>query len=169
MNETVYNDLADWLGAVEATTSPSSFHGQITGLWCRHKSLPQDLALDEVNREAPAWQALIAFGESVRLALEDPDCSFAPLLPPDHASLRFRGEALVDFSEGLLFGLGAAGALDRDAMSPEVQELLRDLAEICRLSVDEDDGEAEEAYAELVEFLKVAAQTLYVELHQQAG
>ena len=50
-----------------------------------------------------------------------------------------------------------------------MQELLRDLAEICKLNVDDGDADVEESYTEIVEYLKVAAQTLYVELHPQAG
>ena len=101
--------------------------------------------------------------------LEAPDCGFKPLLPPDSAPLAYRVEALADYSAGLLFGIALAGELDGGAASAEVTELVRDLTEICKVSLD-DEGEAgERAYTELVEFLKVATQTLYVELHPQAG
>jgi uncharacterized protein YgfB (UPF0149 family) len=169
MNETHYSDLAEWLMDVESTTSPAGFHGQVTGLWCRHTVMPEDMALDEVDRAAGAWDLLQDFAQSVKAALEDSDCSFEPILPPDNASLAARGDALADWCSGLLFGIGSAGSLDPKAMSAEVQELLRDMTEICKISIDDDDDGAEEAYVEVVEYLKVAAQTLYVELHPQAG
>lgn len=170
MHEQTYNALADWLTEVESTTSPAGFHGQIAGMWCRHTQLPDDLALDEVNRNTPAWAALLDYAAQVRGDLEDPACSFQPVLPPDNAPLAERVTALADWSAGLMFGVGSAGELDKDKASDEVKELLRDLMEICKISVEEDeDGEAEEAYTEIVEYLKVAAQTLYVELHPQAG
>ena len=169
MHELTYNALADWLSEIESTTSPAGFHGQLAGMWCRHDQLPADLALDDVNQDVPAWQSLNDYAQQVKSELEDPSCSFQPVLPPDSAPIVDRVEALADWSAGLMFGVGSAGELDKDKTSDEVKELLRDLMEICKISVDdEDDGEAEEAYVEIVEYLKVAAQTLYVELHPQA-
>ena len=69
----------------------------------------------------------------------------------------------------MLFGIGSAGQLDLKTASDEVQELLRDLAEICKLNINDEGAEVEDSYIEIVEYLKVAAQTLYVELHPQAG
>lgn len=164
-----YNQLAEWLTQIEASCSPAGFHGQIAGLWCRLPALPEDLALDEVERGAPAWQDLTSFADTVRESLADAQCGFEPVLPPDSAPLALRIEALADFAEGLLFGIGAAGQLQREAVSDEVQELMRDLAEICKVSVEGDEEDGEDDYAEIVEYLRVAAQTLYVELHPQAG
>ena len=169
MDLNAYNDLAEWLMEVEATTSPSGFDGQLAGMWCRHSSLPTDLALDEVDQKACAWASLQDYAAEVKQRLEASDCSFEPLLPPDSAPLRDRLAALSDWSGGLLFGVGSAGQLDLKTVSDEVQELLRDLAEICKLNVDDGDADVEESYTEIVEYLKVAAQTLYVELHPQAG
>ncbi len=163
-----YNQLAEWLTQIEASCSPAGFHGQIAGLWCRLAELPEDLALDEVERGGPAWQELAGFAAGVRDSLADAQCGFEPVLPPDTAPLPLRIEALADFSEGLLFGIGAAGQLQREAVSEEVQELMRDLAEICKVAVEGDEEGGEEDYAEIVEYLRVAAQTLYVELHPQA-
>lgn len=169
MNSDTYNDLAEWLMEVEATTSPAGFDGQLAGMWCRHDQLPQDLALDEVDQKACAWSSLQDYAQEVKTRLEDSDCSFEPVLPPDNAPLRERLIALSDWSGGLLFGVGSAGALDKGKISDEISELLRDLAEICKLNVEDNDEGAEDAYTEIVEYLKVAAQTLYVELHPQAG
>ncbi len=169
MDVNTYNDLAEWLMEVEATTSPAGFDGQLAGMWCRQTKLPEDLALDEVDRQVSAWASLQAYSVQVKQRLEAEDCSFEPVLPPDSAPLRERLLALTDWAGGLLFGIGSAGQLDLKTASSEVQELLRDLAEICKLNVDDDESGAEEAYTEVVEYLKVAAQTLYVELHPQAG
>lgn len=168
MSIEAYNNLAEWLSEVEATASPSGFDGQLAGMWCRQRELPADLALDEVDRQACAWPRLSAYADEVRQRLEADDCSFDPVLPPDSAPLRDRLLAVADWSSGLLFGIGSAGELDRKQLSDDVTELLRDLTEICKLDVDDADDAAEESYTEIVEYLKVAAQTLYVELHPQA-
>ncbi len=169
MSEFNYSELAEHLSEVESTAGPAGFHGQLAGLWCRYRQLPADLGLDGADQQAEAWTWLLDFAQRVKDALDDSDCGFVPLLPPDHAPLALRVEALAEWSEGLLFGIGAAGALAPSALSAEIQELLRDLSEICKITVDEDEDGAEDAYVEIVEYLKVVAQTLYVELHPQAG
>ncbi|MGJ8670224.1 MAG: UPF0149 family protein [Oceanococcus sp.] len=169
MDLNIYSDLAEWLMEVEATTGPAGFDGQLAGMWCRHSELPNDLALDEVDQQNPAWDALLNYAQNVKQRLEDSDCSYAPVLPPDTAPLRDRLTALADWSGGVLFGIGSAGQLDLKAVSDEVQELLKDLAEICKLNVNDEGSDIEDSYIEIVEYLKVAAQTLYVELHPQAG
>ena len=168
MDENTYSDLTEWLMEVDATTSASGFDGQLAGMWCRHSLLPDDLALDEVDRNVAAWALLLEYSDEVRRRLEDPDCSYEPLMPADSAPLRDRVIAMVEFSAGMLFGIGSAGEIAKDLLSEDVMELLKDLAEICKTNVNDEGPDAEEAYTEIVEYLKVAAQTLYVELHPQA-
>ena len=102
-------------------------------------------------------------------ALGQGDMSFAPLLPPDDWLLEIRAQALADWCAGFMRGLGEAADVRpaAEVLDGEVRgEIMEDLAEIARLTVGEDetDVEAESAYTELVEFVRVSVQLLFDEL-----
>jgi yecA family protein len=94
---------------------------------------------------------------------------FAPLLPDDDVAAAQRAAAMAHWCEGFLHGLVAAdhdqAFKDRLAAEP-LADIIRDMLQITRATVDEDsDDEANEAaYAEIHEYLRVAAQLAYEEL-----
>ena len=88
----------------------------------------------------------------------DEALAFQPLLPADEAALHERVEALSQWCQGFLYGLGESGWSPGPAASEDVQEILRDLYKIARAGVSkgEENEEGERAYAELVEFVRVS-------------
>ncbi len=94
---------------------------------------------------------------------------FEPLLPGDAEDAAARATALAHWCEGFLHGLVSTKHGDelksRLAADP-LADIIRDLLHITRAAVGEDDDEEvnEEAYAELVEYLRVAAQLAFEEL-----
>jgi hypothetical protein len=102
-------------------------------------------------------------------SLSDGDMSFQPLLPPDDRPLSLRADGLAEWCAGFMHGLGeAAGhAAARDALSGDVtREIMADFGEIARLTLgdEEADLDAESAYTELVEFVRVSVQLMFEEL-----
>jgi yecA family protein len=94
---------------------------------------------------------------------------FVPLLPDDDSSPGDRTDALAHWSEGFLHGLVSAKHGDelRNRLAAEpLADIIRDMLQITRAEVDEstDEETNEAAYAELVEYLRVAAQLTYEEL-----
>ena len=94
---------------------------------------------------------------------------FAPLLPGDEDATAIRATALAHWCEGFLHGLvsGNHGDEIRERLKVEpLADIIRDMLQITRAAVDEDcDEESDEAaYAELVEYVRVAAQLAYEEL-----
>jgi len=94
---------------------------------------------------------------------------FEPLLPGDGDSAAVRAEALGHWCEGFLHGLvgGSHGNALRQRLADEpLADIIRDMAQITRAVVEEDSDEEtnEEAYMELVEYLRVATQMAYEEL-----
>ena len=94
---------------------------------------------------------------------------FEPLLPDDETDATVRTTAMAHWCEGFLHGLVSAqhGEAVRDRLAAEpLCDIIRDLLEITRAEVDADAGDEgnEVAYAELVEYLRVAAQLAYEEL-----
>ncbi len=94
---------------------------------------------------------------------------FEPLLPGDDASAEARTIAMAHWCEGFLHGLvsqeHAQALKDRLAAEP-LSDIIRDMLQITRAAVDEESDEEtnEAAYAELVEYIRVAAQLAYEEL-----
>ncbi len=94
---------------------------------------------------------------------------FMPLLPDDDTDAAARTAAMAHWCEGFLHGLVSVkhGDAVRDRLAVEpLSDIIRDMLEITRAEVDADlDDEGNEAaYAELVEYLRVAAQLAYEEL-----
>jgi len=94
---------------------------------------------------------------------------FEPLLPTDNNEASARALALGHWCEGFLHGLVSSkhnDALKQKLGDDPLAEIIKDMLQITRAVADED-GESEtdeEAYAELVEYLRVAAQLVYEEL-----
>ena len=67
---------------------------------------------------------------------------------------------------GFLYGLGTGQISDLGALTGDVGEIVRDFTEISRATGDDADADEsnEQAYAELVEFIRVAAQVVFEEL-----
>ena len=96
---------------------------------------------------------------------EDPGLGFRPLLPEDGQPLQRRAQALADWCEGFLYGLGISG-LDQERLSGATREALQDLAQIARMKVEgmEVSEREEEALMEVSEFVWVAAMLLFHDL-----
>lgn len=95
--------------------------------------------------------------------------AFAPLLPDDEDSPALRATALAHWCEGFLHGLvgGEHGVELRARLQAEpLADIIRDMLQITRAAIDEDSDEAsdDEAYFELVEYVRVAAQLAFEEL-----
>lgn len=93
---------------------------------------------------------------------------FTLLLPDDGDCTSVRTEAIAHWSEGYLHGLVSSNAderLRRRLADEPVAGIIKDLLALTRAAADDDGDDAdEEAYAEIVEYLRVAAQLVYEEL-----
>jgi uncharacterized protein YgfB (UPF0149 family) len=175
----LYTDLADALSRLGFSQDAAEYHGALCGALCVQTAVEIDLnhvlpAADEQAPfgDAPAHQALERLRDEAMQALESVEATFAPLLPSDDAALAERAIALAAWCEGFLYGLASRGTLDLNATSPEVKEMVNDLVQFSRAtSTEDEDQEIEEnAYAELVEYIRVGAQLIFMELHpREAG
>lgn len=106
---------------------------------------------------------------ATRQALADRQSQFMPLLPCDASPATVRADALANWCEGYLHGLVGAKHAEQvksKLASEPIADIVRDMLEITRATVDDDarDDSNEEAYTELVEYIRVAAQLVYEEL-----
>lgn len=106
--------------------------------------------------------------------LAERQSEFMLLLPNDDDPTRVRAEAMAQWCEGFLHGLVSEAhgeGLKKRLASEPLSDIIKDLVEISRATAaDEEDEQGEEsAFAELVEYLRVAAQLTYEELAEFRG
>jgi uncharacterized protein YgfB (UPF0149 family) len=168
---TAYAALSAALADAGFTQSAAEYHGALCGLLCIREPAKVDaLAILDGADDAANGAALTALRDATARALADTDGDVRLVLPPDDAVLGARAMALGEWCEGFLFGLASDGRLDLKRAAPEVREVIEDLAQFTRASFDDGSDEEieEEAYAELVEYVRVGVQLLFMELSPDA-
>ncbi|KEZ77554.1 UPF0149 family protein [Salinisphaera hydrothermalis] len=162
----IFSALEQGLKQAGSVQTPGETHGTLTGMLCIDHEQPPAAAVDDVEAEN-LTTALDALREITLEGLFDPDLSFTPLLPDDESSLDRRVNALARWCAGFLFGLSYRGNFEPDQLSDEVREIVADLTELSKaeLTADEADADSAEAdYAELVEYVRVGVQMIFLEL-----
>jgi len=173
MPATSFDDLDETLRRAGAACDASETHGTVCGVLCAGVESDDSWithVLDQASGPAEAQQAcrraLLTLRDEAHALLRGGTLEFAPLLPDDEAGLGDRTDALGEWCQGFLYGMGLAGPkLDVEELSDETGEVLRDMGQIAQAGFEgEDSEEAETAYAEIVEYVKVGVQLLYEEL-----
>ncbi|HEX7965389.1 MAG TPA: UPF0149 family protein [Gammaproteobacteria bacterium] len=173
MSATDFHDLDESLRRAGAACDAPESHGMLCGALCAGVDEAGDWLdqlLDQANGPEEAQEAcrrlLSDLCDDTRKRLRAGALEFAPLLPDDETGLADRTDALGEWCQGFLFGMGLAGdALKLDGLSPETGEVLKDMNEIAQAGFEgEDSDEDETAYAEIVEYVRVGVQLLYEEL-----
>ena len=101
--------------------------------------------------------------------LAERQSEFEPLLPGVSDSTIIRADAIARWCEGFLHGLVSGSPDDnlKERLSSEpLSEIIKDMLQIARATVDEESNDEtnESAYAELIEYLRIAVQLTYEEL-----
>jgi uncharacterized protein YgfB (UPF0149 family) len=166
-----FKDFEDVLASVGSLADAAEAHGSLCGALCSmspykmqdwvNEILPDGSSLSEESSamiERVFTATATSFGEQ--------GMEFEPLLPDDDAPLNGRANALALWCTGFLYGLGTGHISDLEALNGDVGEIVRDFTEISRATGDDSDSDEsnEQAYAELVEFIRVAAQVVFEEL-----
>ncbi len=143
----------------------SELHGSLCGYLAGggqadERNLVERLGYEASEAAAPE-PVLHALLDASREALDAPDFGFMPLLPSSQEPFSERVQALLDWSRGFLGGFGLAVG-DEAPLSPESSEALHDLAKIAAFdALSDDDEDAQEAFEEILEFVRVAALLLH--------
>lgn len=162
---------------------PSECHGTLCGLLCATDAVQGAAWVNQVLSgqpglpdipHAPAQQVangdertqLLILYKNTVTQLDDPEYGFTLLLPDDEAPLAQRVEALSRWCQGFLLGLGLGGVQDQSGLPGDSHEVVRDFVEISRLAQGEGEEreEDEAAFAEIVEYVRMAALLVYEEL-----
>jgi|TARA_B110000967_G_scaffold50195_1_gene51317 hypothetical protein len=171
-----FEQLEDLFFKLRVKADPSGFHGFLCGRLCCGK-IPLDqlietstgwLGLSEEQADGAAYP-LRDFYEASLTSLEDVAFLFQPVLPDDELPLPERLVAVGQWCSNYLSGVGD-GMTDGFAVSDDVKEALEDISAIAQVSVDfETDDDGERDYSELIEYIRIAVQLIFSELHPEAA
>lgn len=170
-----YLILASALDKIGTEVTPSEVHGTLCGLLSANTGAEADawqqaLWPNLASGDLLAAEAREVFAQThdiTRIQLNDPSCEFEMLLPDDDDSLDHRVHALGDWCQGYLIGLSLGGIKDFAPLPDDAREIAQDILEIARAGTSyelEGSEEDENAYAELVEYLRVGVLLINEEL-----
>jgi len=172
-----FDDIERLLSAVGAVWEAAEAHGAFCGMACLGGSaailewLQLMLAEADVNDvlAQERSQLMKNLAAKTLLSLEAGNMAFALLLPSDDQALQQRTAGLADWCHGFMHGLVTDGGADQglraDALDAAIPaEILDDFSQITRAGVADDGSEeSEQAYAELLEYVRVSVQLVYDE------
>jgi uncharacterized protein len=165
-----YARVQQLLAQERSLAEASEAHGTLVGCLCGASGYRFEDWLREIlpeGKPAPAaGKELRELYTATATALLQPDMELVLILPSDEEPLTARTAALAHWCQGFLYGLGAGGIPDVTRLEGDAGEVVRDLVEISRadVGVEQDVETNENAYGELVEFVRVGVQLLFEEL-----
>lgn len=173
--EPTYESLESALSQADAEMSPAESHGLICAMLCVDPAGSDDRWMGEVVPASPtgetnpaaARELLAHLRGASAAALAGEEAGLQLFLPEDDAVLALRTEALINWCNAFLYGLGVAGLRDQSSLSPEAREVLEELTEVSRLDPQAEGEEDEQAFFEVSEFVRVAVMLLYEELRER--
>jgi uncharacterized protein YgfB (UPF0149 family) len=189
MLQVTFAEVVRVLEGLGSSVPAAEAHGCLVGALCTSPHYPMERWLEEIipdeehRNDDDSQQALRLLYADTLNALRGEDLDFEALLPDDDVSLATRAGGLSQWCQGFLYGFGTGQAMNQakkpsgkqaasddeqqDELPGSVNEILNDLTHIGRASVElEGDGDEseEEAYAEVVEYVRVGVQLIHDEL-----
>jgi len=182
----MHEKLQDLLKLTGDQKFPDS--SELHGVLCAHalkKQAPDKAAGDELARwldlQDQQTEVLIAALNEEHQALLAGDLSYQLYLPTDSAELSLRTQALAAWCGGFVSGIGvhedwlpeAPQIVSGVASSGdvEVREAIADLSQIARADLETQSGnqEEEQAFAEIVEYVRVAVLLIHSSLNESTA
>ena len=171
MSDIRFKDFEDVLATAGSHADAAEAHGSLCGALCsiapyRMQDWVNEILPDVASLSEESAAVLERVFTTTAQSFGEQGMEFQPLLPDDDEPLNGRANALALWCTGFLYGLGTGQIADLDALNGDVGEIVRDFTEISRAAGDDADADEsnERAYAELVEFIRVAAQVVFEEL-----
>ncbi len=164
-----YDAVNDAVRALAPDLDAAELHGQWCGMLCAQPLLPESDALTRTLPQVPEGRARERLHElwaTTRAMFESGQFDFQPLLPDDEARLESRVEALGHWAQGFLLGLDRMGLTDHKSLPGELPGIAEDMGKLAAAEsyALDDEEQDENAYMELVEYLRVAVQLFREEL-----
>ncbi len=147
-------------------------HGFISGYYCASHNLKLESLfehlisdVDDAAAMEQCHKIIASMSLTIIKTMGSDELTFQPLLPDDNASVTDRALALSEWSAGFVSGLGIGGAIK---LNDDCDEFVKDLVSMSKMeTVASDDEEGESALFELVEYIRVGVQMVYLETVNQ--
>ena len=172
-----YDEFERVLRDARALPEPAEAHGTLAGALCSSRDygliewLREILPDDSPDDEALQSSVLQNVYDSMVRTLVGNEADFEPLLPDDDAPLAERADALSLWCQGFLYGLGSGAARIRRRCPPR-RARSSATSPRSRTSASMPASRTKRtrvAFAEVVEFVRVGVQLLFVELAPARG
>lgn len=171
-----HDQLSDTLRRAGSSWDAAQAHGLASGavavggaegMYAWLDQVLDSRATNDALRKASAAQ-LTELYCATHATLSQRMSGFTPLLPDDDSSRQRRTAALAQWCEGYLHGLVSQqhdDAIRTRLAADPIAGIITDLLAITQATVGDDEPEDDEAaYAEIVEYVRVAVQLVYEEL-----
>lgn len=168
-----FDEVCDLFTSLGAHTSPSEMHGLLSGQlaagrrmayreWLQeaHEFIDSDRGFSHEDEERLQFVYMATL-----TALADEELGFYPLLPDDDQEMEQRLSCLGLWCQGFLAGF-ALVEKQMAGLAEVVNDALNDLAAIAQVGINESDeweDTAEADYAQIVEYVRLAAMNIFVE------
>lgn len=173
-----FDGVADAFVSLGALGSPAELHGMACGRLCGGGRYTDQewlqAALDYLDvgsldvARAPDAEAQGTMVELYRITLEqlrDAELGIELLLPEDEVEMPQRVMALSQWCQGFLSGFGTSGVSADTELSGDTADALRDFAAFVQINPEaEDDEDSETDYMEIVEYVRLATLSIFMEL-----
>ena len=174
MLQVTFAEVVRVLEGLGSSVPAAEAHGCLVGALCTTQHYPMERWLEEIipdedrRVDDDSQQALRLLYADTLNALRGEQMDFEVLLPGDELPLAARAGGLSQWCQGFLYGFGTGETPKQEDLPANVNEILNDLTHIGRASVeiegDADNESEEEAYAEVVEYVRVGVQLIHDEL-----
>lgn len=173
MLQVTFPEIVEVMRSAGSTVPASEGHGCLCGALCvsadytLERWLEELVELDESVPVAPdVMQPMRALYEDTLAALRGDQMDFEPFLPDDSMTLEQRATAISLWCQGFLYGMGTTRIIQEGQLPKSIDEILIDFTNISRAEAQsgEDGEEDEDAYTEVVEYLRAAVQLIHDEL-----
>ena len=168
-----YDQLELKLHAAGAENGAAEAHGLLCGTICAGGKASSAAWMEHVLGENTLSAAaqdcsdmLSALQSDIVRQFHDDALGFALLLPADDVSLAQRTDAIGHWCAGFLYGLALGGIREGADLPDTVSEVMQDFYEIshARFAYETTDNADEEAYMEIVEYVRMSVLLLHEEL-----
>ena len=167
-----YTGLNELLWQAQADASAANCHGFLCGQICVAGMPEEDLWQEYLDVQSDndtlvfeCYQEIHHLVADIAELIRSSDLDFRIMLPDEGSTLADRLQALSEWCEGFLNGLGLGAAQGGLPLTEDCQEIVDDYTKISRVGLeDEGDENDEQALTELIEYVRVGALLIFDEM-----